>query len=115
MALKDLIKSDWQKFDGVEDVTLTRKHPSGAAVPAVKALRRQLSIGQRTYLGGTLGLTPRSCVWHLWEDPALEAAGAKVSVDDTITDASGQVWIILDLTYSHMTSRYRTICNPTRP
>lgn len=114
MTLKADIKGHWSLFDGVAEVTLVRLHPTAADVGGVKALKRQISLGKLAYLGGTLGINPKSVTWHLWEDPALTAAAAKVGPGDKVVEADGTTWIIDAPTYSDQTSRYQCLCSPVR-
>jgi hypothetical protein len=109
MTLKTDIENHWQLFDGIEDVTVTGRHPAATPVTGVKALRRVLTVGQRTYFGGTLGLSPLATVFHLWE---ATMGGSGVGEGDTITDAAAAVWSIVAIEYSPQTSRYKCFCNP---
>lgn len=106
MTLKTDIQNDYLLFDGVETVTLSRKHPVAIDVTGIQALRRQLSISQMAFLASA-GIDTDGTVFHLFE---VTMSGAKVDNGDLITDADGTIFTVLQTTYSPQTSRYRCLC-----
>lgn len=110
MTLKTDIQNDYLLFDGVESVSLTRKHPAAAAMTGVQALRRQLSINQMAFMSSA-GIDTDGTVFHLFE---ATMSGAKVDNGDLITDADGVVYPVNAVQYSPQTSRYRCVCARAR-
>jgi hypothetical protein len=110
MALADDIATDWQVFDGVEEVTVTnRKHDAsadGAAANGVKALRRVLKRSEINAYGD-LRLEPTDIVWNLW---VATLGGLTPSFGSTITDSAGAIWQVIALDLVTMGTRWRCVC-----
>ena len=102
------IATDWQHVDGIEDVTYTRRLPSGDATDAAKAHRESLNF-RETMLNGPAGLQPTDIVWVLW----AATLAYTPSQGDTITDSAADVWAILSATGATIGAtaiKYRCIC-----
>jgi hypothetical protein len=55
---------------------------------------------------------PRDLVWHLF---TATLGGAVPKNGDTLTDASGAVWTILEFELTTLGTRYRAVCRKQSP
>lgn len=98
---------DHAHADGVETVTFTPQNPVGSAVTTVKALRANLSRPELAFVGGGLGIEPEWIVWILF---SATLGGNTPKGGDIITDASADVWTILNLTKRPDETQWRAVC-----
>jgi len=102
MAFEDAIAEDMAGFDGLQTVTIThREDDSTSAVP--KALLRQIGVKQAEASNGQ----------YTTDDVICNVRGSAISttprVGDSLTDASGKVWVILATHRATLGSRWRLI------
>lgn len=101
------IASDFTLFDGLETVTLTRQNAAGAPMTNVKGLRRVQEQQNMAASPAAMPSEPTDLVWHLW---TATLGGAVPKNGDTITDDSGTVWTIVELSLTTLGTRYRAKC-----
>lgn len=107
MSLSSDIASDFTLFDGLETVTLTPRNPDGAPVVNVKGLRRVAQQRNIAASPGAMPCEPTDLVWHVW---TATLGGAVPKNGDTLTDAAGTVWTIVELQLTTLGTRYRAVC-----
>lgn len=107
MPLSSDIATDFTLFDGLETVTLTPRNPIGAPVANVKGLRRVQAQKDIAAPPGAMPSEPTDLVWHVW---TATLGGAVPKNGDTLTDAAGTVWTIVELQLTTLGTRYRAIC-----
>lgn len=96
---------------GTETVTYRARLSDGklgAPVVVLRAKRRTPTLDDVT-TAGLLGKA--ACVWHLW---AAELGGFKPKIDDKITDANGDDWLIKTVETHSLGNRFRLTCVQTR-
>lgn len=100
-----LFANSYTHTDGVENVTYTPKHPAGAAVADVKALRGDLT--QQELSGGIVGIEPTDLAFILW-DSTLD--GNEPTQGSVITDADDVAYTIRSAIRTLWNTQWRCIC-----
>lgn len=106
MTLPVDYSNDWQFADGVETVTITPKHPAAVAYSGLKAVRTSTSEAAAS-LGGDYGPEPKSVTFYVW---TAGLGSYKPNQGDTVTDDSGQVWIVQLTSYRSDASQWSLSC-----
>jgi hypothetical protein len=104
-------QDDFGLVDGLENVTFTRRAPTGATVIYVQgALRRVTSRSDIQLLPPEIALMPTDLVWHL---PVAALNGVKPTAGDVIT-AGIQDWVVLAAENSPLGGRWRLLTRLSR-
>lgn len=119
MTLADEIANDYEEIDGVETVTLTPKNRSVQPLTNVKALQRQLTRADVQLIGDALAIGSEWAAWNVWNSrgalsAVLSNQGAEPRLGDWLISASGVAWVIKNIVYSPLTTRWRLICERAR-
>lgn len=101
-----LYSDSYSHTDGVEDVTYTPVHPSGAAVTDVKALRGDLSR-QELFRGSVAGIEPTDLIFTLWD---ATLSGNTPTGGDVITDADNVSYTIRSASRAVWNTQWLCIC-----
>lgn len=113
MAFADDIAGDYAIFDGGQAVTLRQIRPDGVTpVTISNAIKQPLTRRQIQVLGGAVDLRGDEQVWS-FNNSQVGALGVKAD-NDTITDASGNLWMILDATLATLANRWDCVCRMTQ-
>lgn len=107
--------TDYEIWDGIEDVTLGSRSISGdtpASTPTsvASAFRESLTLSQLQSFGSGAS-SEEMLAWHL---ATAELGGVVPKRLDTITDAAGVVWMVLDATYDTLIKNWRLTCKRQR-
>jgi hypothetical protein len=101
------ISGDYAIFDGGETVTLRqiRSDDGAAEVTVLNAINTPLN--RSSTQGGSLSIVGDERSWSL---NTTQVGSRGVQVNDTITDASGQSWLVLSASLRTFDTRWLCVC-----
>lgn len=107
MSAVDDIQDDYLEIDETETVTLASAFPTGSSDATVTALRRPLSRRDVSF-AAQMGYSADSVVWCLF---TRTMGSLQPRAGWTITDSSGDVFVILSVSKNTFGTWWRCVCN----
>ncbi len=92
-------------MDGIETVSLYDQS-ADTIDSSVTGLRRALTY-RDVMLGGSIGLEPTGCAWHL----QANTTSITPEAGDKITDSGSIAYTILSVSQETLKTRWRCLCN----